>query len=113
MKGTRKRSLPSDQDSTPAKRGRPRKQSLIFTRYPPLKDTADDDITLARNLDSLHKEIQKDNPNREKVLSLSRQTFCKRREDILDDFEDLTATSLLDKYGELHRSYVVSNDVFV
>lgn len=63
---------------------------------------------MSRNLESLQKEIRKNNPNKEKVMSLSRQTFCKRREDILDDFDGNTATSLLEKYGELHRSYVVS-----
>ena len=96
------------ESSTPSsKRGRPRQQSLTFTRYPPLKDTADDSITVSRNLEALHKEIQKGNPNKEKVLSLLRQTFHKRREDILDDFDGNTATDLLEKYGELHRSYVV------
>ena len=31
----------------------------------------------------------------------------KRREDILDGFEEHTATGLLKEYTELHKSYVV------
>ena len=56
---------------------------------------------------SLQKELEKDNPNKEKVLSLCRQTFTKRREDILDEFDGVTATGLLKDYTELHKNYVV------
>lgn len=108
VKATRKRSVQGDDVSTPsAKRGRPKQKSLTLTRYPPLKDTADDSITISRNLESLRKELKKNSPNKENVLSMCRQTFCKRREDILDGYDGVTATNLLEKYGELHRSYVV------
>lgn len=105
---SRKRSRGENDFSPPAlKRGRPRQQSTTLTRYPPLKDTGDDSITTSRNLEALHKEIKKDNPSREKVLSLCHQTFSKRREDILDDCGGNSATDLIVKYNELHRSYVV------
>lgn len=105
MNATKK--ISTDGSGTPsAKRGRP-KRSLILTRYAPLRDTGDDSITMSRNFQALRKELHKENPNKEKVLSLSRQTFMKRREDILDDFEELTATGLLKEYTELHKSYVV------
>ncbi len=38
------------------------------------------------------------------MLSLARQTFNKRREDILDDFDGITAVGLIHEYKE---SYVV------
>ena len=41
-------------------------------------------------------------------FSIARQTFIKRREDILDEFEETTATSLLQEYTEQQKSYVVS-----
>lgn len=108
---SKKRSLSDESGQPSAKRGRPKQKSPILTRYPPLKDTADDSITVTRNLEALHKEIEKNNPNKEKVLSLCRQTFCKRREDILNEFEDTTTVGLLHDYKELHKSYVVSSEI--
>lgn len=109
MRAKKRSRFDSDGDAPSAKRGRPRQQSTILTRYPPLKDTGDDDITLSRNLDALRKEIRKDHPNRERVLSLCQQTFSRRREDVLDDSDSNSASALMEKYNELHRSYVVSN----
>ncbi len=102
----RKRHL-SDSSTPKAKRGRPKTQSLLLTRYPPLTNMAGDDIVMSRDFDALHKELEKSNPRKEKILSLCRQTFTNRREEILVDSEDVTATSLLQKFKELHKSYVV------
>ena len=109
VKAQSKKRVLSDESGTPsAKRGRPKNRSLILTRYEPLKGTADDSITVQRNLNTLHKELEKSNPSKERVLSLARQTFNKRREDILDDSEGITAIGLIHTYKELHKSYVVS-----
>ena len=70
----------SDSKSTPkAKRGRPR-VSLVLARYPPMKDTGDDDIAVQRNNQLLIKELQKDRPRKEVVCSLARQTYSTRRQ---------------------------------
>ena len=111
MKGTPRKSPQNsynEGDQTPkSKRGRPKKKTLLLTRYPPLRDTADDSITVSRNMLLLQKELEKENPRKEIVLSLSRQTFTKRREDVLLDSDEISATSLLQTYNELQKSYVV------
>jgi len=104
----KKRPLSDDGASTPkSKRGRPKQQSLVLTRYPPLRDTADDSITISRNIAALQKELERDNPRKETVLLLSRLTFIKRREEILVDSGEVSATGLLNEFKELHKSYVV------
>ena len=85
----------------------PKKKTLLLTCYPPLKDTADDSVTVSQNILLLQKELEKENPRKEIVLSLSRQTFTKRREDVLLDSDEISATSLLQTYNELHKNYVV------
>ena len=60
----RKRPQSDNGESTPkSKRGRP-KQSLALTRYPPLKDTGDDDVTLGRNIELLRKELDSQRPRK-------------------------------------------------
>ena len=50
-----KKRVSSDSESTPkAKRGRP-KISLALTRYPPIKDTGNDNITTQRNMQLINK----------------------------------------------------------
>ena len=56
-----------------AKHGRP-KVSLVLTRYPPMRDFGDDDIAVERNVQQL-KELDKDKPRKEIVVSLSCQTY--------------------------------------
>lgn len=111
----KKRPLSDDGDSTPKpKRGRPRQQSLVLTRYPPLRDTADDSVTILRNIAALQKELERDSPRKDSVLSLCRQTFSKRREEILVDSGEVDATTLLNQFKELHKNYVVrSIDTFI
>ena len=104
----KKRPLSDDGSSTPkSKRGRPRQQSLVLTRCPPLRDTNDDSVTVSRNVAALQKELERESPRKETVLSLSQQTFIRRREGILVDSGEVNATSLLDEFKELHKSYVV------
>ena len=106
----KKRPLSDDEASTPkSKHGRPRQHSLVLARYPPLRDTADDIVTISRNVAALQKELERDSPRKEIVLSLARQTFIKRREEILIDSGEESATVLLNQLPELHKSYVVGS----
>ena len=104
----KKRPLHDDGASIPkSKRGRPRQQSLVLTFYPSLRDTADDSVTISWNIEALRKELERDNPRKETVLSLSWQIFTKRHEEILVDSGEMNATGLLSEFKELHKSYVV------
>ena len=103
-----KKRASSDGESTPkAKRGRP-KISLVLTRYPPVKDTGDDDVTVERNIQLLNKEIQKDRPRKEIILALARQTYIARRQRILEGCDDLTVALLFQEYCVLKKPYIVS-----
>ena len=104
-----KKRASSDSESTPkAKRGRP-KISLALMRYPPMKDTGDDDITVQCNVQLINKEMQKDKPRKETVLSLARQTYSFRRHRILSGSDDLCVAVLLQEYPILKKPYIVSN----
>ena len=99
-----KKRATSDSDSTPkAKRGRPR-VSLVLTRYPPVRDTGDDDIAVQRNTQLLIKEVQKDRPRKEVVCSLARQTYSSRRQKILSSSG---VAHLLQEYPFLKKTYIV------
>lgn len=59
----KKRLLNYDGDGTPKpKQGRPRQQSLVLTYYPPPRDTADDSVTISRNIAALQKELEMESP---------------------------------------------------
>ena len=120
IKSRRKRSL-DDGDTPTPKRGRPR-TSLILTRYPPgmyiylifeqyscslVRDTDDDEVAVERNHAELTKELRRDKPRKEIILSLSRQTFQSRRSNVLSEAADVSVTSLLVDYPELCNLQVV------
>lgn len=73
--------LGDDGDSTPKpKCGRPRQQSLVLTRYPHLKDTADDSVTILRNIAALQKELERDSPRKDKcALIMPTDVFQKTK----------------------------------
>ena len=109
-----KRNLDEDDgcsgDLTPKpKRGRP-SQSQVLTRYPPLRDIGDDETTNSRNRQQIERELEKERPKRETILLLSRHTFSYRRSEIVDESNDVTASSILSKYKELEKPYVVSTN---
>lgn len=81
--------------------------SQVLTRYPPMKDTGDDDVSVQRNTQQLAKELDKEKPRKEIVLTLARHTYTARRANILSESADITASSLLTQYNELKKSYVV------
>ena len=58
---------------------------------------------------ALQKELERDSPRKDSVLSLCRQTFSKRREEILVDSGEVDATTLLNQFKELHKSHVVKS----
>lgn len=72
-----------------------------------VRDTDDDDVAVQRNRDELTKELKRDKPRKEIVLSLARQTFQGRRTGVLSDADDVSVTSLLTDYPEFCKYYVV------
>ena len=108
----KKRPQSNEGEGTPkAKCGRPKQSlwALALTRYPPLRDacTGDDNTTLSRNIELLHKELQASRPRKEVVLTLAAQTYNSRREAVLSECEEVSATSLLATYSELKKLYMV------
>ena len=117
----------SDQSTPKAKRGRPR-TSLILTCYPPgmhivlerismhpdmfhvVRGAEDDDVAIQRNRRELNKELQREKPKKEIILSLARQTYYSRRASVLSEADDVCATSLLCEFPEFRKPYVVSNN---
>lgn len=97
----------TDTDSSPkAKHGRP-KVTQVLARYPPLRDTRDDDVTITRNMNLIEKELGKERPRKEVLLSLVRQTYSARRQQVLTESEETTATALLHEFPVLKKIYVV------
>ena len=72
-----------------------------------MKDTGNDDITVQRNLQLLLKEVQKDRPRKEVVLSLAHQTYSARRQNILSSSEEICVSLLLQEYPFLKKTYIV------
>lgn len=85
----KKRVISDCEGTHKAKRGRP-KLSLALTRYPPLRETGDDEITVQRNNQLLIKEVQKDRPRKEVVCSLARQTYSTRRQKIISTSDEMS-----------------------
>lgn len=100
--------LRDDSDGSPRKKGRP-KGSVLLNRYPPVRvdtefaDTATDE----RNKRALQKELERDHPRKEHILSLMRQTYSSRRDDILSDSADVSVVTLLSTHPALSLPYVV------
>ena len=98
-----KKRVISDCEGTPkAKRGQP-KLSLALTRYPPLRETGDDEITAQL----LIKEVQKDRPRKEVVCSLARQTYSTRRQKIISTSDEISISLILQEYPFLKKTYIV------
>ena len=109
----RKRSGLNDTTSTPpAKRGRPKIDTML-SRYPPINPEDDvDEVALQRNEQALSKEIERETPRKEVVLPLMKHTFSSRREYILSESSDLTLEELLQKYPALAFPFAVSHLFF-
>ena len=102
----KKRPPVDEGQGTPVKRGRPKGTSLL-NRYPPLPEGINDDASNQRNITALQREMEKERPRKDVVLSLLNQTFATRREEIVSDSADVTLTSILTKYKALTLPYAV------
>lgn len=60
-----------------------------------------------RNREELRKELQRERPKKEIILSLSRQTFYSRKAEVLSEANDVCVASLLTKFPEFWKPYVV------
>ena len=103
----RKRPSAENEGCTPHKKGRP-KASPTLSRYPPLADMGNDEVSNARNLQMLCREMERDKPRRDTVLSLMRQTFTSRREYVLSESSDISVAAILQLHQALSLPYVVS-----
>ncbi len=94
---SRKRAADSSPSSPPAKRGRPKLVSML-SRYPPISQDGDasfvDETALERHMNTLKTEMDKESPRKEQILSLMKLTYAARRERILSDSADISATAL-------------------
>ena len=77
----------------------------MLTRYPPLRDTEDADITFETN-NYLLKELEQDRPRKEIILFLAQQTYSICRVAILSE-SDTTASILFEEFVQLMKYYVV------
>lgn len=77
-----------------------------------VRDTEDDDIATQRNRQELKKELQREKPKKEIILSLARQTYASRRASVLSEDDDVCAASLLSEFQEFRKPYVVSVNCF-
>lgn len=104
----KKRSSMDEGQGTPVKKGRPRGMSLL-NRYPPLPEGDNDDASTQRNVNALKKEMERERPRKDVVLSLLTQTFAARREEIVSDGSDITVTSIISVHKALTLPYAVCN----
>ena len=97
-------------ESSPCKKGRPK----VSFRYPPLRADAEftDAATDERNKRALQKQLDREHPRKEIVLSLLRQTFGCRREDIPSESTDVSVATISSTHPALTLPYVVSLPFF-
>ena len=98
--------MDEDEPGTPVKKGRPKKQSLL-SRYPPITEVQNDATSNERDLKALKKEMDKDRPRKDVVLSLLTQTFIVRRDEILSEGSQMTITSIISAHKALTLPYAV------
>lgn len=60
----------------------------------------------------LSRELKKNKPRKDVVLSLCSRTYSHRRAEILSDDEEVCATALMSQYEELRKPYVVDTFIF-
>ncbi len=102
----RKRKITSSlQGEMPVKRRRPKKTLNLASRYPThscngVEESSD------RNKEALRKEMEKEIPRKDIVMSLMKDTFMSRRKEILRS--DMSVLSKLDKYPALKMPPIVS-----
>lgn len=106
----RKRPSPGD-CLPPTKRGRP-KLDTVLSRYPPLLEDPQDEVTEERNAKVLASEMERENPRKEVVLSLVKLTFASRRQYVLESHE-ISVSTITEKFKFFRLPYVVCTGVIV
>ena len=102
----RTRTGPDVEDSTPKKRGRPKRSSNLESRYPLIQSNEPcDDVSQHQYMQAISKEIEKDKPRKDILLPLMKSTFGVRREYILNSDDSVFAK--LVKYPALKTPSLV------
>ena len=73
-----------------------------------MPDSDNDTVSNERNLIALKKEMEKEKPRKDVILSLLHQTFQIRRDEILSDRNEVSVSSILSSYKALSLPYAVS-----
>ena len=99
-----------DVEGTPKTKRGQGKSAGVLTRYPPICTLKEgyDHVALSRDLNALQKEMEKERPRKEVVLTLMKQTFIARREYILSDDGDVSFAGIVEKYKGITLPICVS-----
>ena len=72
----------------------------ILSRYPPISpgdgETSCDALAFERNMELMKKELEREEPRKEIMLRLMKLTYPVRREYILSDLSEVSATTILE-----------------
>ena len=112
---SRKRKASDVMESTPKKRGRPKRSVNLESRYPSIHPNLSDELQDTQH-QAIEKELQKDKPRKDILLPLMKSTFYTRRQAILRS--DDTVTNKLEKYSALKMPplvnfVVLSSNIFL
>lgn len=85
---------------------------LILSRYPPIcrgagEDSCDEQA-FERNMDLMRKELEREESRKENLIRLMKLTYPVRREYILSDSSEVSATTILEQYRALTNVPVAS-----
>lgn len=102
----RKRKVGDSEDGSdvPSKRGRPKRIISLESRYPSVRQAEGQEVVQVDV--AILKEMEKERPRRDVLLSLMKSSFCSRRQCILHNEESVTAK--LQKFPALKMPFVVS-----
>lgn len=103
-KGRKRKAADLADDTTPRKRGRPKRVISLISRYPPLQPQSTD-TAQEQQVHAIMKEMDKEKPRKDILLPLMKATFYARRQYILDS-EDSVLTKL-EKFPALKMSPMV------
>ena len=104
-KGRKRKERENSEEHTTPKRGRPKKNVSIHSRYPAV-ELEGDEITYKRNCTAIMKECEKNKPRKDIILPLLKETYSYRRSYILHDA--ISAMDVLHKFPPLNKTYAVS-----
>jgi len=68
-----------------------------------------DDVFEERNVAALRKEMERENPRKDIILPLLKETFASRRQYIIGDSDDLSVTAILQTHKPLSLPFAVSS----